>query len=46
MIQWVKTAMGSDQVAQFETRAIELAQKIEPQVNEEQPVTVKLPWAK
>jgi hypothetical protein len=46
MIQWVKTAMGSDQVAQFETRAIELAQQIEPQISQEQPITVKLPWEK
>lgn len=46
MIQWVKTAMGTNRVAELEAKAVELAQKIEPQVVEEKPVAVKLPWAK
>jgi hypothetical protein len=44
MVGWVKAAMGAEQVADFEAKA--LANMTPVQVVDSEPVAVALPWAK
>jgi hypothetical protein len=46
MIEWVKSAMTMDRIAEIEEKAIQLMNPIKTEPVEQELVTVKLPWVK